>query len=446
MSERKFQLVTDYSPQGDQPEAIKRISDGYQKGKEIQTLLGVTGSGKTFTMANIIQNLQMPTLVISHNKTLAAQLCNEFKRYFPHNAVGYFVSYYDYYQPEAYIARTDTYIEKDSSINEEIDKLRLAATASLLERNDVIIVSSVSCIYGLGSPSDFSQLVLMVEENQQCERSDIIRRLVDIQYERNDIEFQRSRFRVRGDVIEVFPAYSENAFRIELFGDVVESIHEINPLTGHKIQKRKRIAIYPAKHFVTTHGRIEEAMKLIRMELKDRLDYFQKHNKYLEAERLKQRTRYDLEMLSQFGYCTGIENYSRHLSGRKKGEPPATLLDYFPGPFFVLIDESHVTLPQIRGMYAGDKSRKDSLVEYGFRLPSAYDNRPLVFHEFEKYMKKVLFVSATPARYEIDKSYQIVEQIIRPTGLIDPEVVIRPAEFQIDNLIAEIKRRVTKKE
>ena len=446
MSEKKFKLVADYPPQGDQPEAINRISDGYRKEKEIQTLLGVTGSGKTFTMANIIQNLQMPTLVISHNKTLAAQLCNEFKRYFPHNAVGYFVSYYDYYQPEAYIARTDTYIEKDSSINDEIDKLRLAATASLLERNDVIIVSSVSCIYGLGSPTDFSQLVLMVEENQQYERSDIIKRLVDIQYERNDIEFQRSRFRVRGDVIEVFPAYSENAFRIELFGDTVEAIHEINPLTGRKIQKRKKIAIYPAKHFVTTHGRVEEAMKLIRMELKDRLAYFQKHNKVLEAERLKQRTKYDLEMLSQFGYCTGIENYSRHLSGRKEGEPPATLLDYFPEPFFMLIDESHVTLPQIRGMYAGDKSRKDSLVKYGFRLPSAYDNRPLVFHEFEKYMKKVLFVSATPARYEIDKSYQIVEQIIRPTGLIDPEVVIRPAEFQIDDLIAEIKKRVINKE
>ncbi len=446
MSEKKFQLVADYPPQGDQPEAINRISDGYKKEKEIQTLLGVTGSGKTFTMANIIQNLQMPTLVISHNKTLAAQLCNEFKRYFPHNAVGYFVSYYDYYQPEAYIARTDTYIEKDSSINEEIDKLRLAATASLLERNDVIIVSSVSCIYGLGSPTDFSQLVLMVEKNQQYERSDIIKRLVDIQYERNDIEFQRSRFRVRGDVIEVFPAYSENAFRIELFGDIVEAIHEINPLTGHKIQKRKKIAIYPAKHFVTTHGRVEEAMKLIRIELKDRLAYFQKHNKVLEAERLKQRTKYDLEMLSQFGYCTGIENYSRHLSGRKEGEPPATLLDYFPEPFFMLIDESHVTLPQIRGMYAGDKSRKDSLVKHGFRLPSAYDNRPLVFHEFEKYMKKVLFVSATPARYEIDKSYQIVEQIIRPTGLIDPEVLIRPAEFQIDDLIAEIKKRVTNKE
>jgi len=443
---KKFQLVADYPPQGDQPEAIKKISSGFQEGKAIQTLLGVTGSGKTFTMANIIQNLQMPTLVISHNKTLAAQLCNEFKRYFPHNAVGYFVSYYDYYQPEAYIPRTDTYIEKDSSINEEIDRLRLAATAALLERKDVIIVSSVSCIYGLGSPSDFSQLVLLLEANQQYQRSDIIKRLVDIQYERNDIEFQRSHFRVRGDVVEVFPAYSENAFRIELFGDTVEAIHEINPLTGQKIRKKDKIAIYPAKHFVTTHGRVEEAIKAIKLELEERLAYFQKHNKPLEAERLSQRTHYDLEMLSQFGYCTGIENYSRHLTGRKPGEPPATLLDYFPDPFFVLIDESHVTLPQIRGMYAGDKSRKDSLVTYGFRLPSAYDNRPLVFQEFEKYLKKVMFVSATPARYEADHSHQIVEQIIRPTGLVDPEVVIKPAEFQIDDLIAEIKKRVVHQE
>jgi excinuclease ABC subunit B len=444
--DNKFQLVSDYPPQGDQPEAIKKISDGFKQGKRIQTLLGVTGSGKTFTMANIIQDLQMPTLVISHNKTLAAQLCNEFKRYFPNNAVGYFVSYYDYYQPEAYIPRTDTYIEKDSSVNDEIDRLRLAATAALLERRDVIIVSSVSCIYGLGSPTDFSRLVLMIEEGQQYPRSDIIKRLVDIQYERNDIEFQRSYFRVRGDIVEIFPAYTENAIRIELFGDTVEAIHEINPLTGHKIQQKRKVAIYPAKHFVTTHGRVQEAIKTISEELDERLAYFQKHNKILEAERLKQRTNYDLEMLSQFGYCTGIENYSRHLSGRKAGEPPATLINYFPEQFLIIIDESHVTLPQIRGMYAGDKSRKDSLVKYGFRLPSAYDNRPLVFDEFEKYLEKVLFVSATPAQYEVTKSYQIVEQIIRPTGLVDPEVVIRSAEFQIDDLIAEIKKRVTKKE
>ena len=443
---KKFQLVSNYKPQGDQPEAIDRISNGFQNKKEIQTLLGVTGSGKTFTMANIIQKLQLPTLVISHNKTLAAQLCNEFKQYFPHNAVGYFVSYYDYYQPEAYIPRTDTYIEKDSSINEEIDRLRLAATANLLERKDVIIVSSVSCIYGLGSPGDFSNLVLIIRENQQYPRSDIINRLIDIQYERNDIDFQRSSFRVRGDIVEVFPAYSESAFRIELFGDVVEAIHEINPLTGHKIQKKETVAIYPAKHFVTTHGRVKEAIKTINNELEERLTYFKKHNKVLEAERLKQRTKYDLEMLVQFGYCTGIENYSRHLSGRNPGEPPATLLDYFPRSFLMIIDESHVTLPQIRGMYAGDKSRKDSLVKYGFRLPSAYDNRPLVFHEFEKYIKKAIFVSATPARYELEKSQQIVEQIIRPTGLADPEVIIKPAEFQIDDLIAEIKKRVVKKE
>ncbi len=444
--EKKFKLASDYSPEGDQPEAIRKINQGFQKGKNMQTLIGVTGSGKTFTMANIIQTLQLPTLVISHNKTLAAQLCNEFKRFFPHNAVGYFVSYYDYYQPEAYIPRTDTYIEKDSSINDEIDRLRLAATAALLERDDVIIVSSVSCIYGLGSPSDFSKLVLLLEENQQCERNKIVRKLVDIQYERNDIEFQRSNFRVRGDIVEVFPAYSENAIRIELFGDIVEAIHEINPLTGHKVQKKEKIAIYPAKHFVTTHGRVEKASETIKQELKERLAYFQRHHKPLEAERLKQRTYYDLEMLLQFGYCTGIENYSRHLSGRNPGEPPATLLDYFPKPFFMLIDESHVTLPQIRGMYAGDKSRKDSLVKYGFRLPSAYDNRPLVFQEFEKYLSKVMFVSATPGRYEAEKSQQIVEQIIRPTGLVDPEVLIRPAEFQIDNLIAEIKKRVTNKE
>ncbi|MDD3655189.1 MAG: excinuclease ABC subunit UvrB [Atribacterota bacterium] len=443
---RKFQIISDYSPQGDQPEAILKICQGFQEGKDIQTLLGVTGSGKTYTMANIIQYLQLPTLVISHNKTLAAQLCSEFRRFFPNNAVGYFVSYYDYYQPEAYIPRTDTYIEKDASINEEIDRLRLLATASLLERNDVIIVSSVSCIYGLGSPTDFSQLVVLLEENQQLELEEVTKRLIDIQYERNDIEFQRGHFRVRGDILDIFPAYLENAFRIEFYGDNIEAIHEINPLTGHNIERKEKITIYPAKHFVTPQKRLEEAIKTIKIELADRLDYFQKKKKLLEAERLEQRTKYDLEMLSQFGYCTGVENYSRHLSGRKPGEPPATLLDYFPRPFFILIDESHVTIPQLRGMYAGDKSRKDSLVQFGFRLPSAYDNRPLVFHEFEKYLEKALFVSATPGRYEMNKSYQIVEQIIRPTGLVDPEVIIRPAQFQIDDLIAEIKKRVYQKE
>ncbi|MDD4362831.1 MAG: excinuclease ABC subunit UvrB [Atribacterota bacterium] len=443
---KQFQLVADYPPQGDQPQAINKIWTGFQNNQEIQTLLGVTGSGKTFTMANIIQKMQMPTLVISHNKTLAAQLCNEFKRYFPDNAVGYFVSYYDYYQPEAYIARTDTYIEKDSSINEEIDRLRLAATASLLERNDVIIVSSVSCIYGLGSPGDFSKLVLMVSENQKIDRNEIIKKLVDIQYERNDYDFQRSRFRIRGDIVEIFPAYLENAFRIEMFGDIIESIFEINPLTGQKINKKEKIIVYPAKHFVTTHERVIEAIKNIKAELEEQLEYLKKNKKILEAERLKQRTNYDLEMLSQVGYCSGIENYSRHLSGRKPGEPPATLLDYFSEPFLIIIDESHVTIPQIRGMYAGDKSRKDSLVKYGFRLPSAYDNRPLVFEEFKEYMKKVLFVSATPAKYELEESQQIVEQIIRPTGLADPEVEIRSAEFQIDDLISEVKARVKKQE
>ncbi len=443
---RKFKLVSNYSPQGDQPEAIRKICQGYEEGKQIQTLLGVTGSGKTYTMANVIQYLQMPTLVISHNKTLAAQLCNEFRRYFPDNAVGYFVSYYDYYQPEAYIPRTDTYIEKDASINDEIDRLRLSATASLLERNDVIIVSSVSCIYGLGSPADFSQLGLAVRENEVIKREEITKRLIEIQYERNDIEFQRGCFRIRGDILDIFPAYLENAFRIEFFGDEIEAIYEIEPLTGHRGERKEKITIYPAKHFVTPQKRLEKAITTIKEELSERLAYFHKKNKLLEAQRLEQRTKYDLEMLTQFGYCTGIENYSRHLSDRKAGEPPATLLNYFPKPFFILIDESHVTIPQLRGMYAGDKSRKDSLVQYGFRLPSAYDNRPLVFHEFEKYLEKSLFISATPGRYEIDRSNQIAEQIIRPTGLVDPEVIIRPAKYQIDDLIAEIKKRIEQKE
>lgn len=443
---RRFQLFSSYSPQGDQPEAIRKICQGFEEGKDIQVLLGVTGSGKTYTMANIIQYLQLPTLVISHNKTLAAQLCSEFRRFFPNNAVGYFVSYYDYYQPEAYIPRTDTYIEKDASINDEIDRLRLSATAALLERNDVIIVSSVSCIYGLGSPSDFSQLVLLLEVNQKIKPEQVTKRLIDIQYERNDFDFQRGNFRVRGDILDIFPAYLENAYRIEFFGEVIEAIYELDPFTGHKITRKEKVTIYPAKHFVTPQKRLTEAISKIKIELEERLNYFRRQNKLLEAERLEQRTKYDLEMLSQFGYCTGIENYSRHLSGRKEGEPPATLLDYFPKPFFILIDESHVTIPQLRGMYAGDKSRKDNLVQYGFRLPSAYDNRPLVFGEFERYLQKVLFVSATPGKYEIKKSAQIVEQIIRPTGLVDPEVIIRPAKYQIDDLIAEIKKRINQKE
>lgn len=443
---QKFKLVSDYSPQGDQPQAIKKLVDGIKRGYRYQTLLGVTGSGKTFTMANVIQEVQLPTLVISHNKTLAAQLCSEFRKYFPYNGVEYFVSYYDYYQPEAYIPHTDTYIEKDSSINDEIDRLRLSATSTLLQRNDVIIVASVSCIYGLGSPEDYKDLVLIVNQNEVCDRDKILEKLINIHYERNDIDFHRGCFRVRGDVIEIFPSYLESAFRIELWGDEIEAISEIDPLTGKVINKKNKLIIYPAKHFVTTKDKLERAIFSIEEELQERLKYFKKAGKLLEAQRLEQRTRYDIEMLREVGYCNGIENYSRHLSGRKEGEPPATLLDYFPSDFLMFIDESHVTIPQLRGMFAGDKSRKDSLVEYGFRLPSAYDNRPLYFKEIEKYMKRVIFVSATPAKYEVEKSKQVVEQIIRPTGLVDPEVIIKPAKNQIDSLIAEIKKRTEKKE
>ncbi len=443
---QKYNLVSDYPPQGDQPHAIKKLIEGIRQGYKYQTLLGVTGSGKTFTMANIIQEIQLPTLVISHNKTLAAQLCSEFRRFFPYNAVEYFVSYYDYYQPEAYIARTDTYIEKDSSINEEIDRLRLSATSSLLERKDVIIVASVSCIYGLGSPKDYQELVLKVSIHEISERDKILERLTNIHYERNDIDFHRGCFRVRGDVIEIFPSYLEYAFRIELWGDEIEAISQIDPLTGKVIERRDKIIIYPAKHFVTTQDKLKRALLSIEEELKERLKYFKEEGKLLEAQRLEQRTKYDLEMLREVGYCSGIENYSRHISGRKPGEPPATLLDYFPSDFLMFIDESHVTIPQLRGMFAGDKSRKDSLVEYGFRLNSAYDNRPLYFKEIENYMEKVVFVSATPAKYELEKSKQIVEQIIRPTGLIDPEIILKPSENQIDSLIEEIKKRTEKKE
>jgi len=442
----KFNLVSDYPPQGDQPHAIKKLVEGIRKGYKYQTLLGVTGSGKTFTMANVIQKVQLPTLVISHNKTLAAQLCSEFRRFFPDNAVEYFVSYYDYYQPEAYIPRTDTYIEKDSSINEEIDRLRLSATSSLLERKDIIIVASVSCIYGLGSPKDYQELVLKISKNKIFKRDNILERLINIHYERNDIDFHRGCFRVRGDVIEIFPSYLEYAFRIELWGEEIEVISQIDPLTGKVIERRDKIIIYPAKHFVTTQDKLKRAILSTEEELKERLKYFKKEGKLLEAQRLEQRTKYDLEMLREVGYCSGIENYSRHISGRKPGEPPATLLDYFPSDFLMFIDESHVTIPQLRGMFAGDKSRKDSLVEYGFRLTSAYDNRPLYFKEIENYMEKVVFVSATPAKYELEKSKQIVEQIIRPTGLVDPDIVLKPAKNQIDNLIAEIKKRTEKKE
>ena len=443
---KKFNLISDYPPQGDQPHAIKKLVEGIRKGYKYQTLLGVTGSGKTFTMANVIQKVQLPTLVISHNKTLAAQLCSEFRRFFPDNAVEYFVSYYDYYQPEAYIARTDTYIEKDSSINEEIDRLRLSATSSLLERRDVIIVASVSCIYGLGSPKDYQELVLKINKNEIFKRDSILERLINIHYERNDIDFHRGSFRVRGDVIEIFPSYLEYAFRVELWGDKIEVISEIDPLTGKVTKRRDKLIVYPAKHFVTTKDKLESATLSIEEELRLRLKYFKKEGKLLEAQRLEQRTKYDLEMLKEVGYCSGIENYSRHISGRKSGEPPATLLDYFPSDFIMFIDESHVTIPQLRGMFAGDKSRKNSLVEYGFRLPSAYDNRPLYFKEIENYMEKVVFVSATPAKYELEKSKQTIEQIIRPTGLIDPEIILKPAKNQIDNLIEEIKKRTEKKE
>jgi excinuclease ABC subunit B len=397
-------------------------------------------------MANVIQEIQLPTLVISHNKTLAAQLCSEFRRFFPNNAVEYFVSYYDYYQPEAYIPRTDTYIEKDSSINDEIDRLRLSATSSLLERRDVIIVASVSCIYGLGSPQDYKDLVLTVNKNEICERDKIMERLINIHYERNDIDFHRGCFRIRGDIIEIFPSYLEYAFRIELWGDKIEVISKIDPLTGKVIERKDKLIVYPAKHFVTTKDKLERAVLSIEEELRERLKYFKKEGKHLEAQRLEERTKYDLEMLMEVGYCSGIENYSRHISGRKSGEPPATLLDYFPSDFLMFIDESHVTIPQLRGMFAGDKSRKDSLVKYGFRLPSAYDNRPLYFKEIENYMKKVIFVSATPAKYELEKGEQVVEQIIRPTGLVDPEVILKPIKNQIDSVIEEIKKRTEKKE
>ncbi len=443
---QNFDLVSDYPPQGDQPQAIKKLIEGIYNNYKYQTLLGVTGSGKTFTMANVIQEVQLPTLVISHNKTLAAQLCSEFRRFFPYNAVEYFVSYYDYYQPEAYIPRTDTYIEKDSSINEEIDRLRLSATSSLLERRDVIIVASVSCIYGLGSPQDYKELVLTVNKNEICERDKIMERLINIHYERNDIDFHRGCFRIRGDVIEIFPSYLEYAFRIELWGDKIEVISKIDPLTGKVIERKDKLIVYPAKHFVTTKDKLERAVLSIEEELRERLKYFKKEGKHLEAQRLEERTKYDLEMLMEVGYCTGIENYSRHISGRKSGEPPATLLDYFPSDFLMFIDESHVTIPQLRGMFAGDKSRKDSLVNYGFRLPSAYDNRPLYFKEIENYMKKVVFVSATPAKYELERSEQVVEQIIRPTGLVDPEVILKPIKNQIDSVIEEIKKRTEKKE
>jgi len=442
----KFTITTKLKPRGDQPSAIKAITESVKKGGRYQTLLGVTGSGKTFTLAHIINNLKRPALVISHNKTLAAQLYSEFKDLFPENAVEYFVSYYDYYQPEAYVPQTDTYIEKDASINEEIDKLRLSATSSLISRRDVIIVASVSCIYGLGSPEDYAEQLVFLEKGKDASRDEVLKRLVAIHYARNDTEFSRGAFRVRGDVIEIYPAYEDKAIRLELSGDKIARLREIDPLTGKTICELDKAAIYPAKHFVTTKDKIDRAVDSIREELKMRLEVLRGENKLLEAQRLESRTAYDIEMLEELGYCSGIENYSRHISGRPSGSRPACLMDYFPKDFVVIIDESHVTLPQLHGMYAGDRARKETLVDYGFRLPSAMDNRPLRFEEFEALTGQIIFSSATPSAYEIKKSAVVAEQIIRPTGLIDPEISVRPSEGQIDDLIGEIKKRVAKKE
>ncbi len=439
-----FKLVSDFKPTGDQPQAIAKLSRALTDEVRDQVLLGVTGSGKTFTMANTIERLQKPTLVISHNKTLAAQLYQEFRELFPENAVEFFVSYYDYYKPEAYIPSTDLYIEKDTSINDEIDKMRHSATRSLLERDHVIIVASVSCIYGLGSPEAYYGLLLYLERGDHISREQILSRLVEIQYERNDLDFYRGTFRVRGDVIEVFPAHEESlAVRIELFGEVVDAISEIDPLRGRVVRRLERIAIYPGSHYVTTEERRKKAIENIRLELEERLRWLREHDRLVEAQRLEQRTRFDLEMLEEIGYCQGIENYSRHLTGRKPGEPPPTLLDYFPKGFLLFIDESHVTIPQLNGMYWGDRSRKETLVEYGFRLPSALDNRPLGFEEFESRVNQVVYVSATPGEYEMTRCKdRVVEQIIRPTGLMDPEIHIKPATNQVDELLEEIRKRV----
>ncbi len=431
---------------GDQPQAVDKLVKGLNKDFKGQTLLGVTGSGKTFAMANVIERVQRPTLIISHNKTLAAQLYSEFKEFFPENAVEYFVSYYDYYQPEAYIPRTDTYIEKEIDINEEIDKLRNAATRSLFERKDVIIVASVSCIYGLGEPEEYRSFVLSIEKGQIYRRNDVLRRLVDMQYERNDLDFTRGKFRIRGDTLELQPAYEDMALRIEFFGDEVERIVRIDPLNGEFLAILDKIDVYPAKHFVTSHAKLVLAIESIKQELEDRLDEFKKDGKLLEAARLEQRTTFDLEMLAEAGYCNGVENYSRHLSQRAPGSSPFTLLDYFPEDFLMIIDESHMTIPQIRGMYNGDRSRKETLVDYGFRLPSAIDNRPLNFDEFQGHINQVIFTSATPADYEYKNSGQIVEQLVRPTGLLEPTIEIKPSVGQIDDLLAQIKLRVAKKE
>ncbi|WP_370637010.1 excinuclease ABC subunit UvrB [Methanothermobacter sp. K4] len=438
----KFKLVSDYRPLGDQPKAIRSLVEGINSGMREQTLLGVTGSGKTFTIANVIEEVQKPTLVISHNKTLAAQLYEEFREFFPDNAVEYFVSYYDFYQPEAYIPQTDTYIDKEASINDEIDRMRHSATQALLSRDDVIVVSSVSCIYGIGAPADYGEFTLHLEVGSTIGREEILSSLVSMQYERNDVEFDRGQFRVRGDTIEINPIHGTPPIRIELFGDEVDSISTVHRVTGKRLQKLDRITVFPAKHFVIPEDRLQRAIESIEEELEDRLRELRARNKLLEAQRLEQRTRFDMEMLREMGYCQGIENYSMHLSGRKWGEKPNTLLDYFPEDFLTVIDESHVTVPQIRGMYNGDRARKETLVEYGFRLPSAKENRPLRFDEFQESISQVIYVSATPGKYELSRSQNIVEQIIRPTGLVDPEVKIRPVKGQVDDLLSEIRRRV----
>ncbi len=442
----KFKLKSDYKPTGDQPEAIETLVKGINGGYKEQTLLGVTGSGKTFTMANVIAKLNRPTLVLAHNKTLAAQLCSEFREFFPDNAVEYFVSYYDYYQPEAYVATTDTYIEKDSSINDEIDKLRHSATSALSERRDVIIVASVSCIYSLGNPIDYRTMVISLRPGMNKSRNEILKKLVELQYERNDVNLTRNKFRVRGDVLEIFPAVSsDTVFRVEFFGDEIDRISEVNPLTGEVKAIIKHVAIYPASHYIVPKEKLHQAVLEIEEELAQRIDFFRDNEKFLEAQRIEQRTRYDIEMLEEIGFCKGIENYSRVLSGRAPGEAPFTLLDYFPEDFLLFVDESHVTLPQVRGMYAGDRARKQNLIDYGFRLPSAYDNRPLTFDEFYKKVNQIVFVSATPGDFEREKSSHVVEQVIRPTGLVDPEVIVKPVDGQIDDLIAEINKRIEQK-
>ncbi|MEK3893513.1 excinuclease ABC subunit UvrB [Bacillus sp. FSL W7-1354] len=443
----RFELVSNYQPQGDQPRAIDQLVKGINEGRKHQTLLGATGTGKTFTMSNVIKEVNKPTLVIAHNKTLAGQLYSEFKEFFPNNAVEYFVSYYDYYQPEAYVPQTDTFIEKDASINDEIDKLRHSATSALFERKDVIIVASVSCIYGLGSPEEYRELVLSLRAEMEIERNELLRKLVDIQYARNDIDFQRGTFRVRGDVVEIFPASrDEHCIRVEFFGDEIERIREVDALTGEILGEREHVAIFPASHFVTREEKMKKAIINIEEELEERLNALREEGKLLEAQRLEQRTRYDLEMMREMGFCSGIENYSRHLTLRPAGSTPYTLLDYFPDDFLMVIDESHVTMPQIRGMYNGDQARKQVLVDHGFRLPSALDNRPLRFEEFEKHIHNIVYVSATPGPYELEHTPEMVEQIIRPTGLLDPIIEVRPIEGQIDDLIGEIQQRIERNE